>query len=1342
MRYLSLEVCFCFLFSVLVAAGTNTWQGKSNEWFSGENWSSGKSPAAGDKNDVVIPGGLNNYPVLTNDAVIDGSLIIAKNATLTLSGHNIRLLNFNPSEKKGISIEGTLDASTGNPVITTGPGGFHNSGKIIGTPAVVLAGYCYDSTIKAGGTSFSSLTLPSGSYSYKVTLLDNLTITGNLLLNGHGLFIPKGVTLSIQGDLVFSGNQERNASLTSEGQVFLSGNIISNDSAVCSGGGEKNDAWITFTEGAHKIEVTGEKAILPPLLVPAGSKVRLKGNIIGFAGLKIENDGVLDASGSKQINFGGAGSVSSYSRGLINDGTITGNPAIFFSSGCYNSRLKAGTANFSGFTLDTGNYAYSVTLDSDLTINGDVIFKTGSLNMGDFTISITGSCYLPEFPDKPPVSFCLNSGKRAQIIFKGSKNAVIESGGVRAEYYYKSILPSLVVDKSSSVLTIKKAPLEVTGTFKIIQGKLETSENGEIWLGVTRDTRYAHYEIYDVGLKLQGQLTKELFPEITPASVPEEVPGVVRIVNNKIGPELPENIKLVNIAPFAKISTVPYLAMAKLLVDPDEKLRTLPEPEKGIAVKVYRYYFRFEKPQEIVAINWAVPSGPWAILADTTGSGNYNRLLRADLEGKITNPGGSWKSRAWIKNTFQPAVKNVYGILLATFGTPHYYDIQILSPEKSVSIKPAFSFPEKNIPEIKTAEAITLPAPAPEQEIDKGFHIEPWMFSIQGWLNLPKEKRPPLKEYKPFVDFAANIKKYHGNTVNMWPPRTIEAPRGKGTYEADVLWPSQYDKWSLSDNVLKEIADSFHAHGIKFFVMDRVAYGKKLEEFPPSETRDKPAPYIPRHSREYLKGIVSEEVKSGVDGVGIGFDEQMGGFRNPASIDETTKEAFQKRFGIPVPEKAEDSEAYRKWIVFGYEQFASYLAEAASSAKSINPDVFTKTPVHVCLGTLWNRRADINIAEDIVGHTANIDFFRANCYEDYANLNHFLTAANTARMLGANRDKAPDSLHNCPWADDPVKFPGYYLDTTPAWMYGPPVISFFHGGRLPLYWRYNFIFYGGYDKYVQQAYSLLDNLTVWGAKEAKIPKQILVLKSRSSEDWWQVRQRYNPEGNPLDQARGFLYEKWLLEFLLSHGYPFRIYYLDYPEDFSAEISSYPLIILPFPYSINKQAFQVIDKAVKAGSKLIIMDRQGETDEWGNFYPAPLLAEMISSEKAVFIKEDVLKTGHDPEFQQSFKNEVERLLGKNRIFSFDSFGNDVETAVLEKGPREKFILFLNWTDRNAVVQAGIKLPDGEYECFLRDLNEVKKAVVGSNKRIKAKDLEKFLVSLQPWEMKVLYIKPGE
>ncbi|HOJ31082.1 MAG TPA: hypothetical protein PLP13_03500, partial [bacterium] len=679
------------VFCLSASSAINTWQGKTNDWYSQENWSTGKIPAPGDGNDVLVPEGMMNYPILSRNTVIGGTLIVEKNATITLAGHNLQIANLQHSAKKGISIQGTLDASQGNPVITAGPGGFTNAGKIIGTPSLVLAGQCYDAEIKPGGANFSSLILPAGSYSYRVTLKGSAIITGNLILKGHGLYVPKGVTLTVQGDIIFAGEKEKSAAIIIEGNVLLSGNIISDNSAVCGGGGEKNDAWLTLVKGPHQIEVNGDQAVLPPLLVPEGSNVKLKTSI-ACAGLKIENNGILDASTIEKITFGGAGSISSYTRGLINEGTIIGQPALVFSSGCYNARLKAGTAVFRGLTLDTGNYGYSLTAESDLKIEGDITFKVGGFNLGENTLILGGSCYLPLFPEKAgAVSFRLNFGKNARIVFQGSSPAVLDSGGVRAEYYYSSIFPSLTVDKPGSVLTIRKAPLEVNGTFKLAQGKVETAEGGELWLGVVRDTRYAHYEIHDVGLKLQGPLGTELFPEIIPAPVPETVPGVVTIVHNQVGSELPQGLELVNIAPMARISSVPYTTMLRLLVDPDEKLRTLPVPEKGTPVKVARYCFKFDAPQEIVAVKWAVPSGPWAILADTTGNGDYSRLLRADLEGKITNPGGIWKSRTWIINTFQPSVKGVYGILLVTFGTPHYYDVQILSPRKSVNLKPVAS---------------------------------------------------------------------------------------------------------------------------------------------------------------------------------------------------------------------------------------------------------------------------------------------------------------------------------------------------------------------------------------------------------------------------------------------------------------------------------------------------------------------------------------------------------------------------------------------------------------------------------------------------------------------------
>jgi hypothetical protein len=1339
-----LRAAFCgVLAGSSCLAGVHTWQGGApgdpTGWHEPANWSTGQAPARNDGHDVVIPGGLRHYPVLAQDAESDGNVTIEPGASLALAGHSLALVNLHGENRKGLLNRGTLDAGDSQPVLTVGRGGFANTGRVVGTPALALAGLCYDAVIAPGGAVLATLTLPAGSYSYRVGLAEDLTVTGDVVLNGHGLVVEKGATLTIRGRLRFAGPQARNAALALEGQAVLHGDLVSNNSAVCGGGGETSEGWLTLAgSGTQTIAADGDQAILPPLRLAAPGSVTLKG-AVACAGLRIEKGATLDARQARSLTFGGAGSVSAHSRGLVNEGTLLGEPALVLSSGCYNAALAAGDGRFASLALDTGNYAYSVTLNGDLSVTGDVTLTTGSLNLGDCAVTVGGSWFFPPFPEKPATATVrLVAGKKAGIVFTSSTPAAIESGGVAAAHFHDAALPALTVDKPDGVLTVRRAPLEVKGTLRLLRGRIETADGGALWLGVVRDSRYGHYGIFDTALKLTGPLTPDLFPPIVPAPVPEMTSGVVRRVDNAIGPALPVSLDLVNIAPFARISTVPYLTMARLLVDPDEELRTLAVPEAGTPVSAPRYEFRYDRPQEIAAVAWAVPSGPWALLADTTGAGACNRLLRADLEGRIANPDGIWKSRAWIRNTFQPTLTGVYALQVVTFGTPHYYDVQILAPRRSARFRHQTA--RLGGPELTAGELVNVPAPPVDQQFLKGFHIEPWMFDALGWLSVDPAKRPPLTGYKAFVDFVQSVREYHGNVVNMWPPKTFGPPRGKGTYELDLLWPSRYDRWSIGENALEPIAQAFRQHGIKLFTMDRCVYPKALAEFPPTDTRDQPAPYVSRHSREFLKGFVLEQVRSGVDGVGVGYDEQMGGVLNPATADAFTKEVFRGRHKVAVPEKPDDTEAYRRWLVFGYEEFAAYLAEAAAAAKAANPQIATKTPTHVCLGSLWNRRIDLNVAEDLIGHTADIDFFRANCYEDYANLGHYITAANTARMVGANRGRAPDSLHNCPWANDPAKYPGYYLDTTPAYMYGPPVLAVMHGGRLPLYWRHNFIFYGGYDRYVEQAYSILDTLAAWGARDAVVPRQIAVLKSRASEDWWQVRQRYHPDGHPADQTRGFVYEKWLLEFLLAAGCPFRLYYLDCPEDFAAELSQYDLAILPFPYSVSRKAFAAVEAAADKGTRLLLFERQGETDEWGNAHGQPLFAALVASGRAVLVKDDVPAVGHHRSFLDRMKAEVDRLLGERRLIHFDSVGHDVELACLEKGPEEKFLCCVNWTDSPVQVEVGVRLPAaGRYECLQRDLNEVHRMRVGPRVALTAKDLRRFRLPLRPWELKVLYIR---
>jgi hypothetical protein len=301
-----------------------------------------------------------------------------------------------------------------------------------------------------------------------------------------------------------------------------------------------------------------------------------------------------------------------------------------------------------------------------------------------------------------------------------------------------------------------------------------------------------------------------------------------------------------------------------------------------------------------------------------------------------------------------------------------------------------------------------------------------------------------------------------------------------------------------------------------------------------------------------------------------------------------------------------------------------------------------------------------------------------------------------------------------------------------------------HEGDLPMYWRYNFIYYGGYDKYVEQAFSILDTLAAWGGTDTRIPVNIAVLKSRASEDWWQIRNRHNPQGNPMEQTRGFVYEKWLMELLLSGGYPFDMFYLDCPQDLEGKLEDYPLVILPFPYSISQRSFEIIEKAISEGTKVLILDRKGEADEWGNLREKPVFEDLIAEGRVEFVKDDIPSAGHYKDFLKSMRKKIDGLLGEKKPFYFNSYGQDVEFTCREKNEKEVFLCFINWEDRQVEVDAGITLlsTDVKYEVLQRDLNEVRKINIKGKGIVSAEQLGRFRIALDKFEIKILYIKPPE
>jgi hypothetical protein len=912
-------------------------------------------------------------------------------------------------------------------------------------------------------------------------------------------------------------------------------------------------------------------------------------------------------------------------------------------------------------------------------------------------------------------------------------------------------------------LTVAGARLTVEkGLFVAIGGEVEIADGGEIWTDIFRDpvasrghaaTNLPHRtDSFDVGLKLKTSFqAAALLPNLRESG--GELP---RNWLFEIGAEIPAGTALVNIAPYADIRCKPYAGLTRNFVDIDPSFRTFSFVEPGVPIASKVFDFHFDSPQWIAEVKWTSPFARWSLLGDSNGDGEFDRIIAMDL-AEATSRGDSWKHRTVVDIRLWPAepFRAIRMVDLAAPGSnngSNIYDFQILSPADRV----AFSGPHPHAvmrgehlvgspPMAAVGEEINVEPAPPEKQLPRGFHIEPWMFGLDEWIDRPADERPPLSQHEPFTSFVAALRKHHANTVNLWPPKKFNDPRGQGVYEMPLLWPSRFDRHSLDENILAKVAEAFREKGIRFMSMTRTSYPKPAEDMPEVELKYPDLPMHQLQGAKYLPGIVQEQALSGVDGVGIGFDEQEWHFlSSPAAYRwGPPGELFTKRYGMAGPNDVEDTVAYRKWVDFGYRQFAEYLANASAIAKQANPGVITKCPVSATIGSTYNDRIKIGIAEDILQRTADLDYTRAYAYLGWHALGHYVTAFATKVTSGGRLDRKTVSLHNCPWADSPETYPGFYLHYPPIYQLASPISAVMHGGNMPLIWRWNWIFRDGYEKQVEAAYGMLGTLSAWGITEAGTPKSIAVVRSRASEDWWQIRGRFNPQGDIMDQTRGHVLFKAVLEILLTGGYPFDVLYLDYPDELAEALPKYDLVILPFPYSVSRDSAEVIGTFVAGGKPVIALDRLGETDEWGEPRKSPVLAPIFrSNDKAVLFGQDLTRVGQHREVDTSFRKLVDGMLGSRKPTFLESYGNDVEMALLEKSPTDKFLALMNWTERPVTVDAGVNMPPGSYRVRVTSPRGSHVLAIGGKTLLDHNDLAKFRMLIEPWDAQVLFVSPAE
>ncbi|HPD17112.1 MAG TPA: hypothetical protein PLE19_19385 [Planctomycetota bacterium] len=353
-----LVACRLSLLPACGLAAGNIWQGGSQngptDWEVPANWSARKVPAAGDGADVLIPSGLDDYPALTQDAAVGGSLRLAAGASLILHGHSLTVgasardtpdgpdTAWTPKTPYGLVIEkdAQLDASQDQPTLSLGLGGLVNDGTVSGNPVVRVAGVFHGFVLRLGDLQPAALHLARSPYPYPVRLAGKAAVAGKVEIAGGELIVEKDAALAIEGDLVFSGKTGP-ACLTPHGTVRLLGDLRSEGSARVLGGAE---GWVTLA--GEKDQAIRPGGLLPPLrLEKPGGKVALAGDL-HCAGLFIAPGNALRLAAGQRLLLGTTAPewrldpadkniVKTWRphrncRDLVNQGALLGSPAVPF----------------------------------------------------------------------------------------------------------------------------------------------------------------------------------------------------------------------------------------------------------------------------------------------------------------------------------------------------------------------------------------------------------------------------------------------------------------------------------------------------------------------------------------------------------------------------------------------------------------------------------------------------------------------------------------------------------------------------------------------------------------------------------------------------------------------------------------------------------------------------------------------------------------------------------------------------------------------------------------------------------------------------------------------------
>ena len=568
-----------------------------------------------------------------------------------------------------------------------------------------------------------------------------------------------------------------------------------------------------------------------------------------------------------------------------------------------------------------------------------------------------------------------------------------------------------------------------------------------------------------------------------------------------------------------------------------------------------------------------------------------------------------------------------------------------------------------------------------------------------------------------------------------------EKVRSKSKQEKIMSFPNDLLPASKI-NILENVTRQLHESNIKIIINEsmlpidstgwtfpRVADAKN---FPSLCSK-----YVREESRSYYRSIVD----SGVDGIVMGGDEfflyDNGGddkyFPEICKVNgkvskrclPTCSKLFEIETGENVPVDTRTySKQVAKWKLFRYKMVAKWFLEYKT--------LFTKSGRNLTATTLLepgqNKRTDYGIAYDVIGGNESVDVMSSDPYWSNDNyLGHYYFANEVKKLSGAaSNKKAEVTLQTTPNFTQE----GYI---NPLMLVGPAFSSIMHGATGINFYRQDHLFTPQINNngiLVSKVFRLIKYIEQLGFSNPQPPKDIAILYSRASEDWWKLKNRKNKNKS----VEAHVTQNATMEVMFREGIDFDLFYLDESNTWE-DMEEYRLIIIPFPYSISEKSYIRIKSLLAKGVKIVIFNSQGEVDELGVEYKTPKLSSLMK----LHFKNIPINSSSYSEVKNEIFNVLDGMLKEPISLVKNRSRHDIECNVLKHHSKVNILVFcINWDKESYQFELGVRLPKNNYKVEKVTLDTIIPLAINGNSGIDSDKLEHFRIHIGEREFFILHI----